>query len=194
VVSGYHRVTAARELEMPSISSIVVEATTDAEYTLLAVKGNLRHGLPMSTDEQRAAVQRLRALGLSEGEIARQTGIPKGTVHNWLTKRDTNAGRPVRTHLADGEGHKDPEADGGWHVAPTARPEARVLAEVSATLADFLAGTPTDKIEPADVLAWVGTLAPDQRRSLDADVSQAIMWLTNLHAALSAPTLEEVAS
>lgn len=191
VISGYHRTSAARVLGMTTIRAVVAEAETDADFTLLAIKGNLRHGKPMSTDEQRAAVQRLRALGMSEGDIAGQIGIPKGTVHNWLSARNTNTARSVRTHQTDGNnprgGEDGDELDAAWRVVPAVRPDARRLARVSSTVHDFLAGTPSGAVEPSDVLAWVATLAPDVRRSLAGDVRETMAWLANLHEVLGMP-------
>jgi hypothetical protein len=156
VISGYHRTTAARGMpDMTSIRAQVVDAPDDATFLLIALKGNLRHGKLMSTDEQRAAVVRLHALGMSLGDIRRETSISKGTIHNWLSKRDTNAGRLLRMQQADAEkadtrGEDDLAAE--WRVMPTADLDAKRLRQVGSGLHDLLART----YDPADVLAWAG--------------------------------------
>lgn len=186
VISGYHRTTAARA--MPTTTAIraeIKDAPDDASFTLLAFKGNLRHGKTMSTDEQRAAVVRLHTLGMSLGDIQRETTIPKGTIHNWLSKRDTNAGRSLRTQqVGDDKGtarHEEDEGelDEAWRVMPN--PDTKRVREVGSAISDLLAMT----YEPGDVLAWVATLAPHTRASLVQDVDHLARWLKNLRAVLA---------
>jgi predicted DNA-binding protein (UPF0251 family) len=200
VISGYHRVTAARALDLATIRAIVVEAPTEADFTLLALKGNLQHGVQMTTEEQRAAIRRLRTLGLSEGDIAKQTGIPRGTIHNWLSNRITNAARSVRTQQSGGDTAPPDDGlglglglDATWRVPPTVRLDARRIQLVSSAVHDFLAGTPCGVIEPSDVLAWVETLAPDTRNSLTGDIRQTVAWLSNLCKVLDVASVASVA-
>lgn len=186
VISGYHRTTAARA--MPTTTAIraeIKDAPDDASFTLLALKGNLRHGKLMSTDEQRAAVVRLHTLGMSLGDIQRETTIPKGTIHNWLSKRDTNAGRSLRSQQTDDDkgpaGHEEDEGEleASWRVMPN--PNTKRVREVGSAISDLLATT----CEPGDVLAWVATLAPHTRASLVQDVDHLARWLKNLRAVLA---------
>jgi len=190
VISGYHRTSAARLLNMSTLRASIVEAETETAFTLLAIKGNLRHGKPMSSDEQRVVVRRLRTLGLSEGEIARQTGIPKGTVHNWLSGRNTNGGRSVRMHQL--EHNTEYTLDAGWQVKP-AHLTSREHINLSGTIADFLASTPCD-ITPAHAVALIQRMTLYERQSIASDVEKTIEWLRRYQAALSQSIEEQVAS
>jgi hypothetical protein len=93
VVSGYHRTSAAHAMRLATIRAVVVEAESDTEFWFLALAGNMRHGLQMGKDQQIAVFRRLQDAGLSYQQIADRVQMPKATIYNWLTTRDTNAGR-----------------------------------------------------------------------------------------------------
>lgn len=187
VISGYHRTSAARRLGLAMIRTIVVDdANDDASFTVRALRGNLRHGKGMTTEEKRDVVRRLRTLGMSESDIAKETGTPKGTVHNWLTGRNTNAGRaPVRTHQPsiDTTGDDDLDLPTEWQMVPGVTLDARQVQHVSSTISDFLAETPIGLI-PGDVLTWAATLSPLTRRSMVDDIDQTLQWLGYLRTVL----------
>jgi hypothetical protein len=182
VISGYHRTTAARTLDLPAIRAVLVtDVLDDRAFQLRAFRTNARHGKPMSAGEKQALARRLRALNMSESEIAQEMGVPRSTVHNWLSGRDTNAGRSVRTHKASGD--TEPDEFVGWQAVVPATLDARAAARVSAVLYDFLAGTPTS-LQSEDVVGWVRQQTPTVRRALAADVEETIRWLGYLRAAL----------
>src|SRR5260221_9748113 len=107
VVGGYHRVTAARELALKTLSAHIIQAATDAEYWIVALASNLRHGEKMTTAQQVAVLRRLRAAGVGVSDLSRQTGIPKKTLQNWLAGRDTNAARLPRNAASNPRSDED---------------------------------------------------------------------------------------
>lgn len=183
VISGYHRTTAARSLRLPTIRGVIVDAPDDASFTLLALKGNLRHGKAMSSEEQKAAVVRLHALGMSLREIASETRIPKSTVHNWLTNRDTNAGRMSRTGQ---QPDRDALPAGGWVGMPTVDLDAQRRVEIDRAIAKVVALDPSSSMTPGEVLGWVAGLAPSARRALADQVRASATFWAHLSAALVA--------
>jgi hypothetical protein len=149
----------------------------------------------MSPEEKQALARRLRILGMSEGDIAREMGTPRATVHNWLSGRNTNAARSVRTHKASGD--NEPDEIDPWLRSAPATLDAKAAARVSSVLSDFLAGTPT-QLTPEEVIGWVRSQTPPVRRSLAEDVDDTIRWLGHLRAVLidmasSTPDREGVA-
>jgi ParB-like chromosome segregation protein Spo0J len=186
VVSGYHRTSAARALGLPTIRAQEVDAPDDATFTLMALKGNTRHGLLMSNEEIRAQVRRLRDLGVSEGDIHRATGISKGTLHNWLTGRDTNAARPVRTHQPDG----DTLPDAGWVGTPSIDLDAHRRAEIECAINKALATDASGDLTPAEARAWVASLTPTARRQMADQVEALALFWTRLLGALQADLAE----
>jgi ParB-like nuclease domain len=196
VISGYHRTTAARILGLETIrATIITEPLDDLAFQLRAFHTNARHGKPMSPEEKQALARRLRILGMSEGDIAREMGTPRATVHNWLSGRNTNAARSVRTHKASGD--NEPDEIDPWLRSAPATLDAKAAARVSSVLSDFLAGTPT-QLTPEEVIGWVRSQTPPVRRSLAEDVDDTIRWLGHLRAVLidmasSTPDREGVA-
>jgi hypothetical protein len=186
VVSGYHRTAAAEALNMPTIRGTIVEAPDDMTFTLLALKGNLRHGKTMSSEEQRQVVRRLKALGMSESAIAKETDTPKGTIHNWLSGRDTNAGRRSVRHAPDKtqmtQRDEENELDEAWRVLPLPTPDRQKMAQLGSRLHDALAVSHA----PADMLAYIATLELYDRESLLKKVDIRLAWLKNLRAVLAA--------
>jgi hypothetical protein len=165
-ISGYHRVSAARLRCLPTIAAIVrMDVSTDADFVAAAVAGNSQHGKPMDKGELQAAVRRLASLGLSQGDIAKQTGIPKGTVHNYLTDRETNAGRLLQTQQetddtrngADGQIQQSGKANGAEVVTLTPAQRARI----GSALHDLLAVVPLTLTE-GELRAWAQGLVPIQ--------------------------------
>lgn len=197
VISGYHRTTAARNLGLNAIRAVVItDALDEVGFQLRAFRTNARHGKPMSTDEKQALARRLRAFGMSETDIAREMSTPKGTIHNWLSGRNTNANRHkemMRTHQTTGNSRPDEVLPAAWHVSTVAL-DARRAAAVSSTIADFLAATPTH-LAPGEVVAWVNMQPPQFRHALATDIAETARWLGALRAVLmeDKPTAEGAA-
>ena len=124
VISGYHRVTAAEAMRLPTIRGIIEQADTDEKFLLIAVTGNVRHGLQMSREQLAEVFRRLYndGNGLSYAAIGKQVGMPAGTVANYVTSRDTNKSR-----------HPDPDQ----------QPEPHPLRNATDELANWGHVTPT---------------------------------------------------
>lgn len=71
----------------------------------------LRDGRSVYDLNRREEVRSLAANGMSSWRVARETGIPQTTVHRWITRlTPTDARRPMRCFVCDGESPPDPVA------------------------------------------------------------------------------------
>jgi hypothetical protein len=184
VISGNHRTTYARMLDLATLRIDVVDAPTDREYMLIGWHENLKSPLPMSDDENKALTRHLRDdLGLSFGDIAKAIGKAKGTVQDWYSGRNTNARRQVGGYPPT-ERNDTPVEGVGWLVTPTPNPTSGVLRKMGQRISDFLAATPDGKVTPEDALAWVRSLGVEEARSMAGDVAETREWLGKLHTAL----------
>ena len=182
-ISGYHRSAAGNAMRLPTLRGRIVTADSDVEFLIVAWAGNMRHGLQMRKDEQITVLRRLRDAGLSEGDIASRIGLPRGTVHNWLTSRDTNAARSLRDAADSLRTDAPAEPESAWHVTPTANPSTALLRHIGQIVSDFLASTPHGE-KPADVLAYIQSKTIGARRSQTQDVDETIIWLSAYRAGL----------
>ncbi len=133
IIGGVHRWSAARTMQLSELRSEIVDAPTDQDYLVLAYRSNARHGRQMEHAEQVAVLRRLQVgpPKMSERDIGKAVDMPPGTVHNWLSERDTNAGRPLRDaadKLQAQAAAAEPALD-GWHATPTANPSTKLLRE-----------------------------------------------------------------
>jgi hypothetical protein len=164
---------------------VIVIAESDTEFWFIAYEGNNRHGLQMTKDQKIAIMHRWRDAGLTEQSIADRTRMPRATVHNWLTRRDTNAGRSAFVRNAREADELSEQRESAWHVNPTPNLSAATLNRVADTVSDFLAGTPRGAVQTADVLAVIARMTLDARQSTSRDVDDTISWLRGYHAALT---------
>jgi transposase-like protein len=188
VVGGVHRTLAARELRRDRVRVCHLAApATELDYRREAFRSNQRHGERMSANELIAHARYLRRAdpSRSESDLAREMGVNRNTLHNWLSGRDTNAGRSVRGAQSERR-YETPTADLGWVGMPTVDLDARRLAEIERSIAKALATDPTDTLAPADALAWVASLSPTFRRSMAEQVGTLALFWGSLYAALDA--------
>lgn len=108
VIDGLHRLTVARVRGDTRIMARFVEGT-ESDAFVLAVKANIRHGLPLSlADRKRAAVQIIGTHPQwSDRRVASATGISAGTVadlrrHGEDGGSETRIGRDGRIRPVDG--------------------------------------------------------------------------------------------
>ncbi len=179
VISGYHRRAAADALNMSTLKTIIHDAPDDATFLLLAWQGNSRHGKPMSKEEQIAVAKRLRNLGMSLSDISKETGIPKGTIQNWLSGRDPNAASKLHVQLSHKNGGQE-ELDAAWNVAPVLL-EAKESAQLQQSLHDNLAKT----FDIPKVLTILATLPPTQRDAWRSLLDARIAWFQEMRKALT---------
>lgn len=93
VMSGNHRRKSADPKGMEVIRGRYVKADSELEYLQAAIRTNTRHGLNFAKEEKRAHAVRLKELGMTGAQIGKLFGVPKATVNNWTSGRDTNASR-----------------------------------------------------------------------------------------------------
>jgi len=188
VVGGIHRTLAAREVKPDRVRVYhLATPATELDYRREAFRSNQRHGEQMSANELIAHARYLRRAdpSRSERDLAREMGVNRSTLHNWLSGRDTNVGRSVRNAQSERR-NETPTADPGWVDMPTVDLDARRLADIERSIAKALATDPTDALAPADALAWVASLNPTFRRSMAEQVGTLARFWGNLHAALAA--------
>jgi hypothetical protein len=182
VLGGNHRVTAARELGLETVRAIVGTAPKDErEFLLRAYATNATHGKKMTSEQKQAVARRLHELGMSHLEIAREMPIPRGTITNWVTRRDTNAGRSVRH--APGERSDMVQEDGALTGLPEAwRTEvvdldAQRIAEIAIRLNKVLnLGDLTTMVPPGEAVAWLVHQSPAMRRLMATRFEQIAVW------------------
>jgi hypothetical protein len=163
---------------MPTIAAIIrLDVSTDADYVAAAVIGNSQHGKPMERGELQAAVRRLASLGRSQGEIAKQTGIPKATVQNWLSDRDTNTARSTNTRQANDDEWADSANGRQQRGAGTETVTLTLVqrARINSALSDLLAVVPLTIME-GELRAWAASLSNEQRERLKARAAAVQTW------------------
>lgn len=86
VIDGFHRVSAARKLELDSLSAVLHEGAGYAE----AFEYNMRHGLMISTADRKAFARWLHTQepDLSLRELGRRAGLSPNTVKAALEDED----------------------------------------------------------------------------------------------------------
>jgi transposase len=67
---------------------------------LAAIRTNARHGKNFTEDDRKVLAAKLKALGQSVSDIANLFGVHRSTVHNWLSGRDSNAGKKEKKEVA----------------------------------------------------------------------------------------------
>lgn len=85
VVDGFHRLEAAKRLGIHDLPCVIVP---NADYDT-CFEANMRHGLPLTTEDRKAYARWLREQQpeLSEVEISKRTGLSRNTVRKALGKR-----------------------------------------------------------------------------------------------------------
>ncbi len=94
VVDGQHRIAAATRLGLACLPAVLFDGTADDAYVEF-VRCNVGHGLPLSLDERRGAVQRILRThpDRSDRSIAELCGVSPKTV---ARVRDEHASAPRR--------------------------------------------------------------------------------------------------
>jgi ParB-like chromosome segregation protein Spo0J len=155
LVDGYHRLEAAKNLELESIRVEVVDVTPAEDLHELAFALNAAHGRPLSLTDRRAFADRLLRTQphLADREIARRCGLAANTVGairgrleesaqiEQTTERLGQGGYVYRPRREDGElPDADPvEALGDFFTSRERRQQrriARYLERLSVALGD----------------------------------------------------------
>lgn len=90
LIDGFHRLTAHRKMEAPTIRAIVTETASEAEVYALAIARNATHGLQMNDSDKRSAAIRLYAdgTGIDKKDIARLLSVSVRSVNTYLERID----------------------------------------------------------------------------------------------------------
>ena len=121
LIDGEHRVAAAQQLGTTELPAIVLRTDSDSpvEGLISAIETNTSHGLPLSREERRDAVEAvLAAKGeMSDREIARVCGVSRGLV---ATIREATSRSGGSTDHLNGRIGRDGKRYGtlpqGWHA------------------------------------------------------------------------------
>lgn len=95
IISGNHRVTAAREKDEPvkTLQMRVYKVETELEFRILAIRSNVSHGLNFTEDQRKVQASYLCQQGQSYSAIAVILQVHKSTISRWLSGTDSNASR-----------------------------------------------------------------------------------------------------
>ncbi len=185
VASGFTRTVAARQKGLTSLTCAIYDCPDDGDFLMLAAKGNARHGVRLTNEEQVRQAKRLSEAGKSQGDIAKALGFTRQTVSNWLSGRNSNAARQARHALSEPRGDEVEVAD-AWVTTATVGLGDAGLRRVGSVVSDILATVPPESAPPADVLAWVASLEPIEREQHALDARAARAWVSRLATALGA--------
>ncbi len=171
--------------KIPTLRARIIDAPDELSYTLAAIRTNARHGKNFSEDDRRVLASKLKALGQSANDIAKLFGVHRGTVHNWLSGRDSNAGKKEKREaamrmLAAAESDR---VDEDWSEVPDVHVSDQQMMQARTKIHNFLAETPVD-VEKAHVIAWVRSLSLEMRQSHATDMRESLRWLQNVVALL----------
>jgi hypothetical protein len=97
LIDGWHRWTAHKKKERPTITVIVTETTSDMHLLELAIERNASHGLQLSQVDKRDMARKIYS-STPQGEreakkqhLARILSVADRTVRDWLSRTDKDA-------------------------------------------------------------------------------------------------------
>ncbi len=111
VIDGMHRLEAARKKGMERILAVFFDGS-DADALVLSISENVRHGLPLSLADRKAAARRVLAVrpDLSDRAVAATTGLAAKTVKEIRVRStaenpqlNARVGRDGRVRVKDAE-------------------------------------------------------------------------------------------
>lgn len=186
VTSGNHRTSAAQIKKLGSLRARIIEAPDELSYMIAAIRTNARHGRNFSEDERKINAAKLKSLGQSADQIAKLFGVNRATVYNWISGRDSNAGKKEKREaamrmLAAAEAES---VDEDWSMVPDVPVSDKQMMQARIQIHNFLSETPVD-VEKSHVIAWVRSLSLEMRQSHAADMRESLRWLQNVVALLT---------
>lgn len=169
LVDGFHRLAAAQNLGLGTITVTVMEMPEDGDLARLAFAANLAHGLPLTLADKRARTERLlrEHPAVSNMEIARQVALSPTTVaaiRQRLEEAATIA--PIAQRVGAG----------GYRYTVGTTPKQRLPGELPAAGLDEQMGnavgrlfTPAERIQQRRVVQYLQRLvvALDEQYDLD---------------------------
>lgn len=90
LIDGWHRWTAHRKAQVPTIRAIVTETVADVDLLALAIERNAKHGYQLTDADKRSMAIRLynSGEGKSKEEIARCLSVTTRSVTSYLSDTD----------------------------------------------------------------------------------------------------------
>lgn len=195
LVAGYHRISAARKMGLADIKAVIRDDLTDDKaFLLVALASNLRHGARMERRDIIAQMKRMQnEFGMSLSAIAKSLSLPKSTVANMLSGRDTNAARLSRDATANQRSQSSETPPKSlttvpkeWRVAPSAHLTGRDVQRIEDAIGEALAADPSATLAPADVLAWAAQLQDARRQVMGKGVAQIAAFWAQVHRTFDA--------
>ncbi|HEX3643686.1 MAG TPA: ParB/RepB/Spo0J family partition protein [Ktedonobacteraceae bacterium] len=191
IVSGNHRTSAAHIKGLKKLHARIIEANTELDYTLAGIRTNARHGRNFTNDERKALAFKLRDLGRSSREIAKDLGVNKSSVNNWFSGRDSNASKKAIANEKKAQAQRMLEeeeqnlVDEEWASLPPTSIEVQQLVETRREIVDFLR-TPA-VINKPHIVAFIRSISNDEleRENMLAGIDTAQNLLRNVRALLS---------
>lgn len=147
IVDGAHRLEAARRLGWETIPGVALPSLTEAEVLLAAAEANSGHGLPLTREERRRAVEHLLYLdpALSDRRVAQACGVARSVVEAARTaQRPCSGGASDHVNRrvgADGKRYPASRRDLGPIAAAVVRLMPAMTVRDLARLLDVSTGT-----------------------------------------------------
>jgi hypothetical protein len=107
LIDGWHRWTAHRSAEAPSIAVTVTETRSDAHLLELAIERNASHGLQLSQADKQSMARRIyhetpeKERKTKKADLARVLSVPERTVQSWLSRIDKDAKEARNSRIFD---------------------------------------------------------------------------------------------
>jgi len=103
LIDGFHRWTAHRKNEAPTIRAIVTQTASENEVYALAIERNSTHGLQMNNEDKKSSAIRLYAAGTgySKEDIARILSVSTRSVTGYLTDVDKQLREDRKQRISD---------------------------------------------------------------------------------------------
>lgn len=104
LIDGWHRWTAHKKKEEPTISAFITETSSDYELLELAIERNSAHGLQLSQEDKRDMARKIyhaspeREREAKKKHLAKILSVSERTVREWLSRidKDTKEARDKR--------------------------------------------------------------------------------------------------
>jgi hypothetical protein len=97
LIDGWHRWTAHKKCEVPTIKAVVVETASDAHLLEMAIEKNATHGLQLSQADKKDMARRIyhatpeRDRDDKKKQLAKILSVGERTVREWLSRIDKDA-------------------------------------------------------------------------------------------------------
>jgi hypothetical protein len=167
VLSGNHRVEAARAIGLKSIPGLLV-TPTDAQRDMIVGGANNRHGKPITMDDRKAqACRKVEVFGWTHEEAGRMFGISAAVVGNAISSR--RARQRWEQLLPDGPAKQRVPSDNRINLIGRLRSDeaflacAEVMSDLTSETLQELVGESNRKRKESDAVAVFAEAAQAMR-------------------------------